>query len=596
MNKTVTVNIGGIVFHIDENAYEKFKQYLESIRSHFTTSDGRDEIMQDIEARIAEMFQERVKDSKQVITLEDVNEVTLLMGKPEEFAGSGEREEDEKEKEEPLQQGPVKRRLFRNPDDKLLGGVCSGISGYFDVDPVWIRLAFVLSLVVFGFGIGLYIILWIIIPEAKTAAEKLQMKGEPVTVSNIQKNVKEEMEALRRRMDEISRGGGKKAGTVIGRIFEAIGEVFVFIFRVIGKIIAAFFIFIAIIVLIVLFVSFFAVIKVPGTHYPHMWDHVFVSGAQLFWAYIGAVLLVGIPFFMIGYAAVKMLFNIRKTSRVFGLSALGLWIIGLVICSAIGIKVARQFTEKESIRKEMALIQPVSRKLWLETDEMKNHERDYGNGWKINWDSDDMDLMERDSILMSREVKMDVVKSANDSFQLVEIVYSRGTSKKDAAENATHVGYSFAQTDSLIRFNRFFSLSQNDRYRGQHVQLVLKMPVGARVYFDKSLRHFIYDIENVQNIYDRDMLDRTWKMTDKGLTCVDCTGDESTIGGDHVYINDDDGSEVDIDKNGYHVRSADGDTISIDNNGMVIKDHGNQIIKINRDGMHISTDEKKKKK
>ena len=92
MNKTVTVNIGGIVFHIDENAYERFKQYLESIRVHFVGSDGRDEIMQDIESRIAEMFQERIKDQKQVITIIDVDEVTVIMGKPEEF-GDGESKE-----------------------------------------------------------------------------------------------------------------------------------------------------------------------------------------------------------------------------------------------------------------------------------------------------------------------------------------------------------------------------------------------------------------------------------------------------------------------------------------------------------------------
>ncbi len=592
MNKTVTVNIGGIVFHIDENAYEKFKQYLESIRSHFTTSDGRDEIMQDIEARIAEMFQERVKDSKQVITLEDVNEVTLLMGKPEEFAGSEQKETEE----EPVFTGPVKRRLFRNPDDKLLGGVCSGVAAYFDIDPVWVRLILAVSFFVFGSGFLLYIILWVIIPEAKTAAEKLQMKGEAVTVSNIQKNVKEEMEALKKRMDEMSKGGTKKAGTVIGRIFEAIGEVFVFIFRVIGKIFAAFFIFIAIVVLFALFVSFFAVIHVPGTHYPYIWNHVFVSGTQFFWSYIGVLLLVGIPFLMIGYAAVKMLFKIKRSSKIFGLSALGLWILGLIICSAIGIKIARQFSEKESIRKEVSLMQPPAKKLSLETDEMKNNEKDYGDGWKIDWDSDDMDLVERDSILISRDVKLDIVKSPNDSFQLVEIVYSRGTSKKNAAENATHVGYSFVQTDSLLRFNRYFSLYKDDRYRGQHVQLVLKMPVGSTVYFDKTLRHFIYDVENVQNIYDKDMLERTWKMTDKGLVCVDCTGDESTIGGERVSVHDEDGSQVDIDENGVHVKSGDGNHVSIDSNGVVIKENGKEIIKIDKKGMRIDADEKKKKK
>jgi phage shock protein PspC (stress-responsive transcriptional regulator) len=591
MNKTVTVNIGGIVFHIDENAYEKFKQYLESIRGHFTTADGRDEIMQDIEARIAEMFQERIKDSKQVITLEDVNEVTQLMGKPEDFAGTGEKETEEAE--ETIQTGPIKRRLFRNPDDKLLGGVCSGIAAYFDVDRVWIRLAFVLAFFIWGFGVGLYIILWIVIPEAKTATDKLQMKGEPVTVSNIQKNVKEEMEILKRRMDEMSGGGRKKAGTILGRIFEAIGQVFVFIFKIIGKIVAAFFIFISVIILFALFVSFFAVIKVPGTHYPHIWDHVFVSGGQFFWTYIGVLLLVGIPVLMIGYAGARMLFNFGKSSKIFGLAALALWIIGLVLCSAIGVKIARQFTEKDSVRKEITLIQSPSKKLFLETDELRNSEKDYDHGWKIDWDSDDMDFRESDSVFMSRDVRLDVVKSPNDSLQLVQIFYSRGTSKKNAAENATHILYSFAQTDSMVKLNRYFSLNKEDRYRGQYVQLVLKMPVGSSVYFDKSLRHFIYDIENVQNVYDNDMLERTWTMTDKGLSCEDCTGNESTIGGDSFSVHDDNGSEVNIDDNGMHVKGEDGSNISIDSNGMVIKNHG-QEIKIDRKGMRIHDGKKKK--
>jgi hypothetical protein len=112
MNKTVTVNIGGIVFHIDENAYERFKAYLESIRLHFTTAEGRDEIMQDIESRIAEMFQEKVKDSKQVITLEDVEEVTLLMGRPEQFNDS---DSSAEEKQEPVIEGKIQKRLYRNP-------------------------------------------------------------------------------------------------------------------------------------------------------------------------------------------------------------------------------------------------------------------------------------------------------------------------------------------------------------------------------------------------------------------------------------------------------------------------------------------------
>ena len=603
MNKTVTVNIGGIVFHIDENAYEKIKHYLESIRSHFTTADGRDEIMQDIEARIAEMFQERVKDSKQVVTLSDVDEVTSLMGRPEQFAGS---EEKQKEVEsEPEFTGPVKRRLFRNPDDKMLGGVSSGIANYFDVDVVWIRLAFVLLLVGYGSGFWLYIVLWIVIPEAKTAAEKLQMKGEPVTVSNIQKNVREEMEALKKKVDEMSNGGKKRSGTVIGRIFEAIGSIFVFFFKLIGKIIAGAFIFASVIVLIVLFVSFFAVIQVPGIHYPEVLNHIFSSGSQFLFAYFGVLLLIGIPFLLLAYVAAKMIFNFKARSKIVGLTAFGLWILGLILCSAIGIKIARQFSEKENVRKEIALTQPFSKKLILSSTQFRNQEKDYNHGWKMNWD-ENSDMMVKDSMLLSGDVNLDVVKSDNDSFQLVELFFARGNSGKQAIDNATRINYSFVQTDSLVRFDPFFSLNHGDKYRGHYVQLVLKVPVGASVYFDKSIRRLIYDIENVQNIYDSDMLNRTWKMTAEGLSCVDCTGQEKTIGGVswdtydemngtvRIHSKGRNGHEVNIDKYGVHIMGS--NKVSIDSSGVTVNENGKEIVKINKDGVHINANEQKRKK
>ncbi|MCX6292278.1 MAG: PspC domain-containing protein [Bacteroidetes bacterium] len=592
MNKTVTVNIGGIVFHIDENAYEKFKLYLEAIRSHFTTADGRDEIMQDIESRIAEMFQERVKD-KQVITLDDVEEVTRLMGKPEEFGDSEEKKEEEKE---PVQTGPVKRRMFRNPDDKLLGGVCSGVSAYFDIDPIWIRLIFAISLIYYGSGFWLYIILWIVIPEAKNAAEKLQMKGEPVTVSNIQKNVKEEMDALKKRVDEMSKDGGKKAGTAVGRIFEAIGEIFMMIFKVIGKIMAAFFIFIGVIILLALFVSFFAVLKVPGTHYPAIWNHVFVSGASFFWAYIGVLLVVGVPFVMLAYAGARMLFNIKQSSRVVGWTALGLWMVGLFICTTLGIKIGRQFTEKESVRREISITQPFSKKLFLEADDLKNHEKDYDNDMRGGWDlDDDIQMIVKDGELLSGNVNLDIVKSPTDSFQLTEIFYARGSSRKDAVDNASHISYSFNQIDSLIRFNRYFNLRPDDKFRVQRVQLVLRVPVGASVYFNKNLRRLIFDIDNVQNVGDAHMVGRTWKMTMNGLVCTDCTGDEETISGDKIDLKDNDGSELRIDESGVHIKGSDGSTVAIDSSGVRIKENGKEVVKIHKKGHQVDVKVKEPK-
>ena len=147
MNKTLSVNIGGMVFHVEENAYQNLNSYLDAIRGYFTTSDGRDEIIQDIEARIAEMFHERLGESRQVVTSDDVEHVISTLGRPEQYLMGD---------EEPVEQGATKestskrsyRRLYRDPDDRIIGGVCAGLSHYIGLDPIWLRLAFAISLFV----------------------------------------------------------------------------------------------------------------------------------------------------------------------------------------------------------------------------------------------------------------------------------------------------------------------------------------------------------------------------------------------------------------------------------------------------------------
>lgn len=202
MNKTVTINISGIIFHIEEDAYDKLSKYLSTIKGYFSKTDGGNEIMSDIEARIAEMLQSKTSAVKQVVLMADVDSVIEAMGKPEEFA-EGHTEKEEQEDESFQSSEPIKKRLFRDPDNKAVGGVCSGIAAYFDVDIVWIRLAMFLLIFFGGLSLWVYIILWIVIPEAKTTAEKLAMRGEKIDINNISKTVKEEAEQLKQRAKKI---------------------------------------------------------------------------------------------------------------------------------------------------------------------------------------------------------------------------------------------------------------------------------------------------------------------------------------------------------------------------------------------------------
>ena len=184
MNKAFQMNLGGVPFTIDDDAYRSMDAYLHQLETHFKHSDSRDEILSDIEARLAEIMTERLKH-RDIITLEDVEHMITIMGNPNEF-------DDGYEPEPTRRRGggtwDVKtgKKLFRDPDDQVIGGVCSGVAAYFGIqDPVWVRVGFAVVFFTMGFGLLLYLILWAVVPEAKTSGDRLSMMGEPANVQNI---------------------------------------------------------------------------------------------------------------------------------------------------------------------------------------------------------------------------------------------------------------------------------------------------------------------------------------------------------------------------------------------------------------------------
>ena len=195
MKKAIKINLSGIIFHIDEDAYEKLKHYLDTISSYFSDKQESSEIIGDIEARIAELFQERVTQENQVIDLELVNEVINIMGNPEDIADSS--EENVGGSSSFHETYERSRRFYRDPENSVIGGVCGGLGAYFGIDPLIFRLLFVIFFFAGGASILVYLILWIAIPKAETAAQKLQMHGERVNVSNIEKKVREEYDSVK---------------------------------------------------------------------------------------------------------------------------------------------------------------------------------------------------------------------------------------------------------------------------------------------------------------------------------------------------------------------------------------------------------------
>jgi len=202
MNKVFNINLGGYPFTIDEDAYAHLSNYLTSIHNHFRDSEGYEEITGDIEARMAELFQDQLS-GRPIVTSKDIDNAISIMGTPEDF-GAAPLDVEEEPVFEDSEKVKYKtgRRLFRNPEDEVVGGVCSGLAAYFGVeDPVWIRIGWIVFTASAGLGIPAYIILWVIVPKAETAGDRLSMRGEKINVSNIGKIVEEEIENFSEKME-----------------------------------------------------------------------------------------------------------------------------------------------------------------------------------------------------------------------------------------------------------------------------------------------------------------------------------------------------------------------------------------------------------
>jgi phage shock protein PspC (stress-responsive transcriptional regulator) len=228
MNKTININLGGFFYHIDEIAYQKLRTYLASIsKSLSDDAHGKNEIIADIEARISELLSEKITDSRQVVSESDIEDIIVIMGQPEDYTEDEEAYSDTSYSYN--RNSSSGKKLFRDGDDKFLGGVASGIAHYFDIDTIWVRLLFlVITIAGVGAGILVYIALWVLLPEAKTTAEKLQMEGEPVNIDNIEKKIREEFtnvsESVRNAANEASekiKDGASEFSEKMGQTFSA---------------------------------------------------------------------------------------------------------------------------------------------------------------------------------------------------------------------------------------------------------------------------------------------------------------------------------------------------------------------------------------
>lgn len=502
MNKTVNANIGGLIFHIDEDAFQKMNRYLDTLKSYFRKSDGNTEIMDDIEARIAELLQERMGAAREIVNMEDVDHVMTAMGQPEDFedtsAEPGEKQESSQEPEAEIYTR-VNKRLFRNPDDKVLGGVCSGISAYFNIDPIWLRLAFVISVIIFGTGILIYIILWVIIPAAKTTSEKLQMRGERVTITNIQKSVKEELDNLGNQIKDFGKDikknfkgdpGYSRRGNGIEGFFRNLGNFVVSIAKLIFKFIAVILVIIGFIILISVMLGLFGVTSALTISWPFISHIIFENNMQALLAYLSIGLLLIIPVLWIIVRGMMALLSIKR-SRYLNVSFFSAWIIALILTCFVGLQLGYDLKSKSSVKSEYIFQSFTGDTLYLDIN------KDIylsGSGYEIFNEDDiyiDSDYFNyaNDSLYL-QDIKFRT-RTSTDSFYSLDVYYmARGNSRKEAKERAENITYNVELRDSVLLIDPYFRIG-DEPWRHQHVEMVLRIPEKKTTVMTEELVDFL---------------------------------------------------------------------------------------------------------
>jgi len=541
MRKTLNINLGGIAFIIDENAFEFLHNYLEALKRKFNNEAERTEIINDIESRIAEMLNERLQSRKEVIAIEDVQFVTDAMGRPEDIAG-----------EEPAETGngasqnsasatttssaasaPVKKRLFRDPDDAKIGGVISGLCHYFGIaDPTWMRIA---ALVFIYFTAGtiilIYFLLLIIVPKAQTAAEKLQMKGEPININTIEKEIKE---------------AASKAGESVNEfmhdqnIFERLWDATLSVLRVFLKIFAVFDIFLAMILLIAVSACFFAFYVLGSTPFNEASRMIVDSGSVIRFFSIGFLLFLTAPLIALIYLGLKILLGQRSRMRWLKSVLFIAWLIGLAFLLGSGYKALTNFRTTGTKNEDLVLMQPTRETLYVQLTDTagkklsKDWEDDIDYRFNINEQGqlivDGNDFSEISRIGLGKP-SLQLMPSENDSFYIQEVITAHGKDKNDAVKNAGMVVYSFAQSDSVLNLASEYYINKSDKYRAQQMRVRIAIPQGKKIRFADNIDIWRASVKGDGNYDDTYFANTTWTVEDGKVKCIE--------GENHINASDD---------------------------------------------------------
>lgn len=567
MNKTVNMNLGGFFFHIDEDAYQKLNRYFDAIRASLS-KEGRDEIMNDIESRVSELFSEKLTNSKQVLSLKDVDDVIAIMGQPEDY-----KIEDDASANTNYAYGASGRtkKLYRDKETGIVAGVCTGLGHYFGIDPVWIRIALVVLFFASGTGLLAYIIMWAIVPEAVSTSEKLEMKGEPINISNIEKKVKEEFESVSdkfKNADYTQMGENVRTGAQ--RVGSSLGDIIITIMKVFAKFIGALMVFISAISLIAVIIASVVMVFSSSLSENTAFNNITTPlGIETPYWIQGVLFLIvaGIPLFFMLILGLKILVNnLKSIGNTIKYSLLAVWLIALGIAITLGFKEANQIAIDGKIveKRNIPITSNDTLKVKFVYNDFFAKDVEDKNYISIKQDSTGHE------VIYSNHVSLHL-KSTDKSYPYIQIERkSVGSNYKEANERAEKIRYNFKIVNNELILDNYFLTDSKNKLRDQEVEIYLYLPNGIVYYPDSSVTNYL-DGDNADFDYYYGPEGYKYKVENSELKCLNCPEEDND--------SNDENTSVIINENGVQIKKD--TTIS---NSKEIKE-----LKISEDGIIIKT-------
>lgn len=505
MKETTTINISGIIFHIDQDAFFILQKYFVELKKRFGNDDEGKEIINDIELRIAEILQETLTERKQVITRDDVQQVIETMGHPEDI------ETDEEPYQQRRNECNNQRRIFRDTDNMVFGGVCSGIGHYFGCDPVIVRVVTVFLSLFYGVGLLIYAVMWAFVPKAITTSQKLEMRGEPVNAKNIKRTITENYEDLKNSKNY------QKTRDSVNLGISAIGKIIKFVVKAIGIIIGIGLL-IGTVTILVAFANVY-LFHTPNVYidgqqhvifYPFL-ESIFGSESAMLLFVVSVILLTIIPIGLILFVGVKLVFKFNTNNKAIGLTALVAWLIALIVVISIAISMGLSFANEAESAEQHRLTMPAHKTLYVDLKEMNIHFEKKWASYRIAHDSE-----LKQSYIYDRP-DFDVKRSNTGMFELEVEKSARSNNFKSALSIAESIRYQFEQKDSILLLSPWYEANFKHAEHINEVDVTLYVPDGYSVFFYKEIYPIVDDIKNVSNTSDSKMMGKKWTMTPEGL-------------------------------------------------------------------------------